>query len=359
VKSTVGSLPSEIHAALRSASRTLIYRAPRESERCPACGSPRLYELDLLSLRHPIEGSRTGFVSGCDECGLVFSNPPPTPEEQDRFYSPEGEWGAPRKELEARAPEPEDRRGKSWSWPFEAIRGELSVIAPPPGAKVLDFGCADGKLLDALQDCGWQTWGIESAVDTAFARHRRLDAIPNAPTFDLVVANHVFEHVTNPLELLRELAGACRIGGYLYVGVPRFDTLPDHRDYKYVINGRAHVTAYTWPCLQGLLARAGWQPVAQPPDRVSKGRGRQTSARLRVLARRVAERVEPMPSPASAARAAMSRYHAAIQGRPLVERLGLFRLAARRAEARRRETIRLRKKKWGRRSFVEDTRSRP
>ena len=121
----------------------------------------------------------------------------------------------------------------------------------PPGARVLDFGCADGKLLDALQDCGWETWGIESAVDTAFARHRRLDAIPKAPTFDLIVANHVFEHVTDPLGLLREFAGACRVGGYLHVGVPRFDTLPIHRDYKYVINGRAHVTAYTWPCLQG------------------------------------------------------------------------------------------------------------
>jgi SAM-dependent methyltransferase len=356
----VGSLPGEIHGALRSASRALIYRAPRESERCPACGSPRLYELDLLSLRRAIEGSRTGFVSGCDECGLVFSNPQPTPEEQDRFYSPDGEWGSRRNVAGlTTVQDHDDRRGKSWSWPFEAIRDELPVTAPPPGMKVLDFGCADGKLLDALQDCGWETWGIESAVDTAFVRHRRLDAVPGAATFDLIVANHVFEHVTDPLGLLRELAGACRVGGYLHVGVPRFDTLPDHRDYKYVINGRAHVTAYTWPCLQGLLARAGWQPVAPPPDRVSKGHGRQTSARLRVLARRVAERVEPMPSPARAARAAMSRYHADIPGRPLVERLGLYRLAARRAEARRREAIRLRKRKWGRGSFVEDTRSRP
>ena len=340
----MGSLPGDIHAALRSASRALIYRAPRERERCPACGSPRLYELDLLSLRHPIEGSRTGFVSGCDECGLVFSNPQPTPDEQDRFYSPDGEWGSRRNVAGLTTVQQHDeRRGNSWSWPFEVIRDELPVTAPPPGAKVLDFGCADGKLLDALQDCGWETWGIESAVDTAFVRHRRLAAVPGAPTFDLIVANHVFEHVTDPLGLLRELAGACRIGGYLHVGVPRFDTLPDHRDYKYVINGRAHVTAYTWPCLQGLLARAGWQPVAPPPDRVSKGQGRQTSARLRVLARRVAERVEPMPSPARAARAAMSRYHADVPGRPLVERLGLYRLAARRAEARRREAIRLRK----------------
>ena len=338
----MGSLPGEIQAALRSVSRALIFRAPRESERCPACGSRRLYELDLLPLRHPIDGCRTGFVSGCDDCGLGFSNPQPTAEEQARFYSADGEWGAPRNATPPLATS-ERPHGNSWSWPFDAIRDDLPVTAPPPGSKVLDFGCADGKLLDALQDCGWETWGIESALDTAFVRHRRLDSIPTGPTFDLIVVNHVFEHVTDPLGLLRALAGASRIGGFLHVGVPRFDTLADHRDYKYVINGRAHVTAYTWPCLQGLLARAGWRPVAPPPDRVSKGRGRQTSSRLRVLARRVVDRVEPLPSPGRAARTAMSRYHADVARRPLFERLGLYRLAARRAEARRREAIHLRK----------------
>jgi SAM-dependent methyltransferase len=362
----VGLLPGELHTVVRSASRALIYRVPGESEQCPACGSTRLYELDLLMLRSAARGFRTGFVSGCDDCGLVFSNPQPTVDEQDRFYSPDGEWGARRSPLAAAAPAPDDdsghgappkanghRTGKSWSWPFEAIRDELSVVAPPVGARVLDVGCADGKLLDSLQDCGWETWGIESAVDTAFVRHRRLTDIPDAPTFDLIVAHHVIEHVTDPLGLLRQLARACRLGGVLYVGVPRLDTLPDHRDYKYVINGRAHVTAYTWPCLQGLLARAGWQPVAPPPDRVSKGRGRQTSARLRVLARRVDARVDRLPSPGRAARMAISRYHAGVPGRPLFERLGLYRLAA-----RRREALRLRKKKGGRASFVEDTHDR-
>ena len=374
VSRALTDLPGDLHAIVRSASRALIYSVPRECERCPACGSRRLYELDLLSLRPPVHGYRTGFVSGCHDCGLVFSNPQPTRAEQNRFYSPEGEWGSRRSGAPSAVEEREEsslprrgrsrsdpterRRGTSWSWPFDAIRDELLVTAPPPGARVLDFGCADGKLLDALQDSGWETWGIERAIDAAFARHRRLEAIPTSPTFDLIVANHVFEHVTDPLGLLRELAAACRVGGFLHVGVPRFDTLPIHRDYKYVINGRAHVTAYTWPCLQGLLARAGWEPVAPPADRLPKGQGRFTYARLRVLARRVAGHVEPMPSPAQAARAAVRRYHADIHGRTLFERLGLYRLAARRVEARRREAIRLRKK-WGRGSFLEDTRSKP
>ena len=273
---------------------------------------------------------------------MVFSNPQPTSEELARFYSPEGEWGSPRaggtRKPGARG---DGARGRSWSRAFGPIRD--FVTAPPSNAKVLDFGCGSGTVLDALQESGWETTGIETAVDTAFPRHRRLDAVPDTPMFDLIVANHVLEHVTDPLELLRRFAGATSIGGFLLVGVPRFDTLPIHRDYKYVINGRAHVTAYTWPCLQGLLARAGWKPVAPPPDQLSKGRSGHTCARLRVIAQRTEEHVEPLSAPAAAARGAVRRYYAGVGHRPVLERLGWYRLAARGVEARRKREIRIRK----------------
>ena len=284
-------------------------------------------------LRRAVDGQRTGFISGCDDCGLVFSNPLPSDEELARFYSPSGEWGAPRAVL---AQETAEQRGESRSWTrmFEPVHDALDVTAPPPGARVLDFGCGDGTLLNHLRDCGWDTWGIETAIDHAFRRHNRLRAIPSEPMFDLVIANHVLEHVTNPLALLEQFATACRSGGHLVVSVPRLDTLPVHRDYKYVINGRAHVTAYTWACLQGLLARAGWKPVATPPDRIGKGGGRETVARLRAVARRV-DGPLPMPvAPADEARAAVRGYHSGVASRPVLERLGLWRLAARQAEAR-------------------------
>jgi SAM-dependent methyltransferase len=318
----------------REIARTLIYRAPGECERCPACASDQLFDLDVMRL--VVDGHRlTGFVSGCDECGLVFSNPQPSVVELERFYAPDGEWQSSGADDAARTTVASPRG--SWARPFEPIRGELDVAAPPPHSRVLDFGCGAGRLLDALQDCGWETWGIEPAVDTAFRRHRRLDVVPHVPTFDLIVANHVLEHVGDPLALLRQFARASRPGGHLFVGVPRLDTLPVHRDYKYVINGRAHVMAFTWPCLHGLLARAGWIPVAPPPDLVAKGGGRTTRARLRVNARLGRAAAAQLSSPGRAARAALRRYHAGTAGRPWLLRAGLYRLAARWAEAARRK----------------------
>jgi len=300
---------------VRSVIRALVYRAPREAERCPACGSTHLEDLDVLQMR----GRRFGFVSLCDACGLVFSNPPPTEEALAQFYAPAGTWnethaadpGAPKK----------SRGGGRWLSQFDPIRNELSVASPPPGARVLDYGCGTGGDLDVLQERGWETFGIEPAVDQAFPRHRRLDVIPAEPTFDLVLLNHVLEHVTRPLALLSQLARACRVSGYLLVGVPRFDTLPIHRDYSYVINGRAHVTAYTRGCLLGLLARSGWDAVADTDQR--------GSTRLRVLARRVAEPPPVPDSPATEARAALRAYYRDIGDRRTLHRLGMLRLLAR------------------------------
>ena len=115
---------------------------------------------------------------GCEACGLVFRNPQPTPEELTRFYSPAGEWGAPRLGSTGESDSGGDAtRGRSWSRVFGPIRD--FVVSPPSDAKVLDFGCGSGKMLDALQESGWDTAGIETAVESAFPRHRRLDAVPD------------------------------------------------------------------------------------------------------------------------------------------------------------------------------------
>ncbi|MGE0444011.1 MAG: class I SAM-dependent methyltransferase [Vicinamibacterales bacterium] len=262
-----------------------VYTAPRERTRCPACGSRRLAALAPHRLERAIDGRRTGLVSGCEDCGLVFVNPPPSDDDLAARYAPGGDWGADRDDAERPRTSAGQAGGGSWPRLFDAARPDLDVTHPPAGARALDFGCGRGKFLDVLQACGWQTFGIEPASDAAFDRHQRLLEVPEAPTFDLFIVHHVLEHVADPLALLRRFAAAAQPGAYMLVAVPRLDTLPLHRDYSYVIS-RVHVTAYTAVALSGLLARAGWA-VVQPPDtEVAIAGGRQTSARLRLLARR-------------------------------------------------------------------------
>jgi len=309
----------------------LVYRAPNERETCPACGSGRLEDLDLLELREEIRGRRTGFVCGCVDCGLVFANPLPAPDAVAAFYTPEGEWGRPRAEQDP-AGASSGVAGGVASWRFDAVHDQRLLTEPRPGARVLDFGCGEGEMLDVLQPYGWETFGIETATDRAFRRHQRLTEIPAEPAFDLVILSHVLEHLVAPLDLLERVAAASRPGAHLLVSVPRFDTLPEHRDYKYVINGRAHVVAYTRDCLATLLIRAGWQPVGRPP---APAIGHYFDRRLRMFAERREGATGGPPQPLDLARAALGEFRASLAPGGWLERSGRYRSAARLVEARR------------------------
>jgi SAM-dependent methyltransferase len=320
----------------RWCARTLLYRAPRERERCPACDSPRLVTFDMIKLPKAVDGRRAGLLSGCESCGLVFVNPPPSQAALAEMYGPGGEWASYRaEEIPTRDPSSGPAGAGSWTTIFDPIRHELDVTRPPAGARAFDFGCGRGKFLDVLHRCGWETFGLEPAMNTAFARHRRLTAVPGDGSFDLVIAHHVFEHIAEPLALLRQLAAATKLGGHLLVATPRLDTLATHRDFGYLIS-RVHISAYTSACMETLLARSGWQLVTSPDEEVVIAGGRRTTARLRMLARRVGERVTPPQSPLKAAQAAFRDYYRISDSRPVLRRMGAARLHARLFESRRR-----------------------
>lgn len=296
-------------------------RLEHEASSCPACESPRVTLLDVLSIPKSPDGNRVAFLAGCRACGLLFANPRPRQDELYRYYLPDGPWAAPRAErmrkIEAvdarwqrsKKPRPKAALPRKSRCLFDALAAHVPVYAPPPGAKILDFGCGDGKFLNRFQDCGWVTHGIEPSTSAAFSRHARLTSPPQDASFDFVFLNHVLEHVDAPLALLRQLANALREGGVLFVSVPRLDTLPAHGDLDYCISGRRHVMCFSETCLRGLLGRAGFTTAgrldAHELDAVfTEGK----PLRLRLVAVRTRS-PDPLPdAPLSPAVKALARY---------------------------------------------------
>jgi SAM-dependent methyltransferase len=285
----------------------LWLRYDNEARACPACSSSRITLLDVFKIPRDRRGRRLAFVTGCHECGVIFVNPLPSPEELHERYAPEGAWAETRKVRAAKPPAfPVARDPRDVL--LDALEPHVRVHTPPAGARVIDFGCGEGKFLDRLQAAGWQTFGIEPSTSVAFQRHGRLDQPPQDASFDFAILHHVLEHVTNPLDILRQLAGAVREGGILLVGVPALDTLPQHGDFKYCIDGRNHLLAYSRRCLTGLLARAGFVTVARLEgaqlDALTKG----TPLRLRLVARRTPAPIAHEPAPLAPAIEALSRF---------------------------------------------------
>ena len=318
----VWRLPRDLRSSMafrRPRLRIPLHRVPSEMRACPACGSSSVRVLEPLEFAFGSKETRIGFASGCASCGLVFANPMPAQETLDTFYSREGHWGQDhrqrdellerqaRRALSGQRKDNDVRRSRHVI--FDALQPYVPVYEPPPGAAVLDYGCGDGKLLNGLQQLGWKTYGVEPSSDVAFLRHERLVDLPSDPSFDLVVLHHVLEHVPRPLDLLTRLVATLRPGGSLFISVPRLDTLPQHRDFRYCINGRTHLVCFSEVCLRELLGRAGIEPIAalSSPDldaQLSRGR----PLRLRLVARKTGAPLPHVSYPLRAAIRAFREY---------------------------------------------------
>lgn len=227
---------------------------------------------------------------------MFFAHPQPPPDLLASYYGRDGKWRTKRDATDAQT-QGKGRAGR-------AVVALLDQYVPPGPRRVLDFGCGTGPWLNMLQDAGWETFGIEPSSDAAFVRHQRLEDIPADGRFDLVVAYHVLEHLPRPLDTLRQLAAAVRIGGACFVSVPRLDTVLEHRDTRYCLYAPHHIVAFTEACLRGLLARAGFEvteALHHMDQLFTKGR----PLRLRLLARRV-ESPKPGPDPAAALRSVLA-----------------------------------------------------
>jgi 2-polyprenyl-3-methyl-5-hydroxy-6-metoxy-1,4-benzoquinol methylase len=114
----------------------------------------------------------------------------------------------------------------------EAIAAVIATVAPLEGAAILDDGCGSGYIARELARLVGPT-GSVVGVDRVDERQTtdgfefvllESNQLPrDDESFDLVVSNHVLEHVgeyEQQLEYLREIHRVLRPGGWLYLAVP-------------------------------------------------------------------------------------------------------------------------------------------
>jgi SAM-dependent methyltransferase len=282
------------------------YTVPGERRTCPACGASEIEHLLPLPLHDRPAGPRVGFVTGCHRCGIVFANPMPSDDALARMYSPDGRWGRTHADDQHEARPSSRYLARLLASALPAI----DIVRPAPGSAVLDFGCGSGEILDALQDAGWTTYGIEPATRQAFARHHELTEIPSSAMFDLAIAHHVLEHVSDPLRILRAMFGCLKQDGLLFVSVPRLDTLALHRDYRYCINDRAHIVSYTTDAMATLMGMAGFEAIPLNPPAGEEAQGWRAVKRLVMLGRKGGPPTTDLSEPLRAAKDAFEAFSA-------------------------------------------------
>jgi 2-polyprenyl-3-methyl-5-hydroxy-6-metoxy-1,4-benzoquinol methylase len=219
--------------------------APIETEdvACTGCGA-RDDEVLFKGREHEYPNTTDEWfpVVRCRSCGLVRLNPRPAVSELGRIYPPEyyayhlvhDAASAPRRFSPGALGEA--IKARRYQKRFRAL---IERAAPGAGpVRVLDVGCADGRLLtwyrQAVPGRTIETYGIdigEEAVEQArraghIAVAGRFEVDTQLPdgTFDLIVASHVIEHVADPVQFARRAASLLKPGGLFMFATPNVDS---------------------------------------------------------------------------------------------------------------------------------------
>lgn|ERR1019366_1303633 len=209
-------------------------------------------------------------VVKCRTCGLMRTNPRPTPDTIG-FYYPDDY--APYVGTRV-----QHARPKSASWIKMLLRpivrrvfnfNMTTLPAMSPG-RMLEIGCASGSFLHQMAGQGWQVQGIEFSEKAARAAAQlgyRVHAGPleTAPQpdepFDLIVGWMVLEHLHDPVGGLQKLREWAKPGAWLVLSVPNAAS-QSFRFFKnrwYDLHLPNHLYHFTPHTIELVFKASGWK----------------------------------------------------------------------------------------------------
>lgn len=146
----------------------------------------------------------------------------------------------------------------------EALTSWLNSKASLDGLSVLDYGGADGKFLPDLP-CAKFVYEISNIKPapgvTRVANESELQ------TYGYVQLSHVLEHVTQPLQMTRQVAALVEPGGYLLIEVPQDVDTQTLQSFQSGMADRSitiheHINLYSVLAVQKLIEATGLETIA-------------------------------------------------------------------------------------------------
>lgn len=209
---------------------------------------------------HNLPGKFT--VVRCNRCGLMRTDPRPTPETMGYFYPRNY---APHQRRPAKQLTVRDRIAGRVHRLLNAWR--IPNLAP---GRLIEFGCGPGSYLLWMANQGWEVAGIETshpagevARSLGFPVHiGPLETAPAPQTpYDLCVGWMVLEHLHDPIRALRNLADWSRDDGWLAISLPNAASkeFSLFGDSWFALQVPTHLYHFTPATITALLKKGGWK----------------------------------------------------------------------------------------------------
>jgi 2-polyprenyl-3-methyl-5-hydroxy-6-metoxy-1,4-benzoquinol methylase len=197
----------------------------------------------------------------CKNCGLLRSDPYYTDDTLNKFYNNE----FPRLYRFSKT--------KESLFQDEIIRGKLikeyiekKTCINVKNKKVCEVGCGAAGALKVFKDSGADVLGCDYGRKyLSIAKQHEImvleggiEVLEGKDKADIIILNHVLEHMKNPKEDLKKLSKLVREGGIVYISVPGLNT--HHKTYGSIRNyiQNAHVWHFTLNTLTALMASLGF-----------------------------------------------------------------------------------------------------
>jgi 2-polyprenyl-3-methyl-5-hydroxy-6-metoxy-1,4-benzoquinol methylase len=263
-----------------------------QRETCPLCQSAQALTLcDLAYDEAKLESFIEHFYQGrinttrlqrgrfrvvkCDHCGLLYQDPILDEDGMQLLYR---DWVDQERSLQ--------KKTNATAKLYRQYAGQIQTLSklfdkPPAQTRILDFGMGWGYWCRMAQAYGYDVSGFEMSLQRCkHAREMGLRVIDKLPQsedhFDFIYANQVFEHLADPVQVLRELCLCLKSNGVIYLRVP------DGRGVERrllrrgwspeldAIHPLEHINCFTRKTLIALAATAGLR-VFNPPLRLNWG----------------------------------------------------------------------------------------
>jgi SAM-dependent methyltransferase len=231
---------------------------------CPLCGSDQRTEV--------FREHGALVVSQCHDCSLLYTSTRIKAPEQVYWGDADAYLEEARLIFEGKKPHHRDPN----------YLEELELIKRyKPTGRFLDVGCNMGMLLRHVRKMGWTGVGVEPSPTLASLAIGRLGLdvyncflsdLPDKEleSFDVVALSDVFEHITEPIDFLRQAGRYLAPDGILYIKVPNASwnmfkqkalKLFGKAPKQGVWDSYEHVVHYTDATLTKMLDRAGFDVV--------------------------------------------------------------------------------------------------
>ncbi len=146
--------------------------------------------------------------------------------------------------------------------------------------KLLDVGCGLGYMVKVAKDMGFDAYGIEmnphpipigKKLFNINIEQKSLNEVNEK--FDVIISNHVIEHVLSPKDFLSEMGERLNDGGHIYLGVPNiqggipktlrlFNKLKKGPGANWLWVGyqpKEHIWHFSLKTFTDFLEREGWE----------------------------------------------------------------------------------------------------